>query len=223
VIRRRRDNEAALYDLDPAARLTAARGTSPRETERLKRGGAGWPPFSPGVVNAWLLLVTTKPPGWRDPLLEWPEQPLMVGAVHEGFLYPDPVGFWTEVRSWATTVVRTRVSDWTVTEALGVSALVHLGGDPDTAVTRLALARATCRPHVLLFLDEPSWAAAALDPVETELHPIPDPHRVGQVYQGLWGRLADGTIVGKAPQHPAMHQLYESAGMGHFLAAVPPD
>ena len=221
MVRRRAAD--GLYDDGPAARREAAHALRPREIDRLQRAAAGWPPLSPGVLNAWLMLVTTKPPGWRDPLLAWPELPLAAGTVHEGFLYPDPIGFWAEVRRWATTVVRTRVKAWTVTEALEVSALVHLGSDADTASSRLALARATCRPHVILFLDEQSWAAAALEPSWSEGHEIPDPHRVAQVYQGLWGRMGDGTIVGKSPQHPTMHRLYDSADMGHFLATVPVD
>jgi len=219
----RRRTSDGLYDDAPATRRSAARALRPRDVDRLRRATAGWPPLSPGVLNAWLLLVTTKPPAWRDPLLAWPEQPLAAGAVHEGFLYPDPIGFWAEVRRWATTILRTTMPTWTVTETLEVSALVHLGTEADTAASRLALARATCRPHVLLFLDEASWSAAALEPQDVESHQMPDPHRVGQAYEGWWGRIADGTIVGKAPQHPAMHQLYESAGMGHFLAAVPGD
>ena len=59
-----------------------------------------WPPYSPGSVNAWLLLVTTKPPSWQDDLVRWEEQPLTLGKAHEGFFYPDPLAFWAEVRKW---------------------------------------------------------------------------------------------------------------------------
>jgi hypothetical protein len=217
--RRRGSDDALLFGTDPAARLDAARALRPRDLHRLRTAAAGWPPLSPGALNAWMLLVTTKPPRWRDPLLSWPEQPLTAGTVHEGFLYPDPIGFWTEVRRWITTLARTRQPDWTMTEALAVAALVHLGDDTE----RLGFACDVCRPRVLLFLDEPSWTAAALRPARTEAHHVPDPHRAGQIYQGLWGRLEDGTIVGKAPQHPTMHRLYDVTDMSRFLTAVPSD
>jgi hypothetical protein len=204
-----------LHGRDPAARLAAARALKAKAVAKLQP--AGWPPLSPGAVNAWLLLVTTKPPQWRDPLLAFPEAPLTAGHPHEGFLYPDPVGFWAEVRRWATTVARTRRPGWTVTEALSVSALVHLGDEP----ARLALARAACRPAVVLVLDEPAWRAAGFEPARVEPHHVPDPHRTGQVYQGLWGTLPDGTVVGKAPQHPTMHRLYRASDMDRFLASCP--
>jgi len=170
-------------------------------------------------VAAWLLLVTTKPPHWRDPLLAFPELPLTAGNPHEGWFYPDPVGFWPEVRRWVTVVLRTRQPAWTVTEALATSALVHLADDPG----RLALARSAIHPHVVLVLDEPAAQAARLEPLQLIGHHVPDPHRAGQVYQGWWGRLADGTIVGKAPQHPSAHRFYRATDMDRFLAACPPD
>jgi hypothetical protein len=41
------------------------------------------------------------------------------------------------------------------------------------------------------------------------------------VYEGFWGATADGTVVGKAPQHPAMHNLYRAEDMDRFLASAP--
>ncbi|MBA2283494.1 MAG: hypothetical protein M3527_00845 [Actinomycetota bacterium] len=212
-LRRPRRLPDALYGPDQAARLEAAAELSPKVAARVAAGVDGWPPLSPGALNAWLLLVTTKPPHWRDRLLSFPEQPLTAGHPHEGFLYPDPLGFWAEVRRWTLVVARTRNPAWTITEALSTSALVHLG----EGVGRLALARDTCRPAVLLFLDEPAWGASGLTPQRSTAHHVPDPHREGQVYQGFWGTLPDGTVVGKAPQHPTMRRLYRSEDMDRFL------
>jgi hypothetical protein len=50
---------------------------------------------------------------------------------------------------------------------------------------------------------------------------IPDPHRLGTVYEGWWARLPDGSVIGKSPQHPASHRLYRSADMDVFLEAAP--
>jgi hypothetical protein len=209
-----------LASVDPGARLEAVAALKPRAVEKLRGRARGWPPLSPGSVASWLLLVTTKPPQWRDPLLAFPEQPLTAGHPHEGWFYPDPVGFWAEVRRWATLLVRTRQPAWTGTEALAVSALVHLADEPG----RFAAARDACRPHVVVFLDEPALQAARLDLVDVVQHQLPDPHRDGQVYQGLWGRHpASGAVVGKAPQHPSAHRLYRSADMDRFLLALPGD
>lgn len=209
----------ALVSPDPAVRLAAAARVEGRALKKLRQRASGWPPLSPGSVGSWLLLVTTKPPHWRDPLLEYPEQPLAAGHPHEGWFYPDPVGFWAEVRRWATLIARTRVRSWTGTEALAVSALVHLADDP----SRLDVARAALRPHVVLFLDEPAAQAAAVEPTAVEHRRVPDPHRDGQAYEGWWGRLDDGTIVGKAPQHPSAHRLYRTSDMDGFLLACPAD
>ncbi len=162
------------------------------------------------------MLVTTKPPTWRDPLLPWREQPLSVGTPHEGFLYPDPLGFWTEVRRWIVLLLRAEEPSWDASEALGVAALVHVGADP----AALDVAMTTCRPQVVLFLDEPAWRAAGWQ-VDARPHHIPDPHRAGQVYQGFWGRAVDASgraiEVGKAPQHPSTHRLYRREDMDGFL------
>lgn len=218
---RRRDPapDPGLYADDPVARLAAARALGAKEAARLRAASEPWPSLSPAAVNAWLLLVTTKPPQWADDLVPWPEGPRSTGEPHPGFLYPDPIGFWGEVRKWCAAVVGTRVRGWDTTEAVSVSALVHLGQEPD----RLRHALTVTRPHVVLFLDEPSWQAAGFEPVAVEPHHVPDPHRDGQVYQGLWGRLVDGTILGKAPQHPTMHRLYRWGDMAHFLDSCPTD
>lgn len=195
--------------------MAAARALSPRAAAKLTRSVKGWPDNSPGAVNAWLLLVTTKPPTWRDPLLEWREAPLSVGRPHEGFLYPDPVGFWAEVRRWVVDTLRGFERTWDVSEALAVSALIHVGRHPNA----LSVAMRTCRPATVLFLDEPAWQASGWD-VAPNPFEIPDPHRPGQSYQGFWARRADGVVVGKAPQHPTMHRLYDAADMTAFLRTL---
>src|SRR5207245_650073 len=58
------------YSPDPAERLEGARAQGRRARRALlERAGDQWPPYSPGAVNAWLLLVTTKPPAWKDDLV----------------------------------------------------------------------------------------------------------------------------------------------------------
>ena len=134
--------------------------------------------------------------------------------MHEGFLYPDPLGFWTEVRRWSVACLRSREPRWDASEALAITALVHVGD--------AAAALAVCRPAAVLFLDEPAWQTSGFDGAgRVALHHIPDPHRDGSVYQGLWSVLPDGRIVGKAPQHPSAHRFYRAADMDTFLAALP--
>jgi hypothetical protein len=219
VFRRRANPDDALYAGGPADRLDAARRLDAKAVRRVQAAVDDWPALSPSAANAWLLFVTTKPPQWRDPLLEFPEGPLTLGEPHPGFLYPDPIGFWGEVRRWAGALARTRAPGIGTTDAVAVSGLVHVGDQP----ARVAMAMAVVRAEVVVFLDESAWAAAALAPERVQAHHVPDPHRPGQVYQGLWGRLEDGSIVGKAPQHPAMHRLYDHADMDRFLASCPRD
>ena len=175
----------------------------------LTDAAAQWPADSPGAANAWILLVTTKPPTWRDPYVLWRDAPPTVGEPHEGFFYPDPLGFWAEVRHWATVATGLPTSD-----ALSVAALLHGGGRLDWAVTLM-------RPRVVLFLDEPAWQSAQLDisgrPISWH---IPDPFRTGQVYEGWWARTVDGRLAGKAPQHPAAHNLYRRDDMDDFLQSA---
>ncbi len=204
-----------LFDGDPAVRLSAARNLSRRARRRLAEV-ADWPTDSPGARNAWLLFVTTKPPSWRDPLHPWPDGPLTLGEPHDGFLYPDPIGFWNEVRRWALELLRLQQPDWSTAESLSLTALVHVGADP----SRLRAAMDACAPRLLVFLDEPAWQAADLDVATTPLA-IPDPHRPGQVYEGWWGTTADGSVVGKAPQHPTMHRLYDAGDLSYWLRAAP--
>jgi hypothetical protein len=183
----------------------------------LKRASP-WPPHSPGALNAWLLLVTTKPPSWRDPLFVWRELPPTLGEPHEGFFYPDPLGFWTEVRHWSLVVGRLAEPGWDVGQALSVTCLLHVGDAPE----RLSWALDLLRPRVVLFLDEPSRAASGLTIVATP-YAIADPHRPGQSYEGFWGVDSHGLVVGKSPQHPASHKLYRSTDLDGFLAAAPLD
>ncbi len=197
-----------LYAADPLVRFAAASRLPARQQRALLSQAGEWPPDSPGALNAWLLLVTTKPPTWRDSLLLWRELPPTLGAAHEGFFYPDPLGFWAEIRHWATTVVGAPMS-----EALSVTTLLH--------GQRLDWALRLMRPHVVLFLDEPAWQGAELTAIRAT-HRVPDPHRPGQVYEGWWGRTEDDAlIVGKAPQHPATHRLYGRHDMDAFLRSVP--
>ena len=52
-------------------------------------------------------------------------------------------------------------------------------------------------------------------------HHINDPHREGQVYEGFWSTGDDGLVIGKAPQHPTMHNLYREEDMLAFLRSAP--
>jgi hypothetical protein len=182
----------------------------------LERVPKDWPPYSPGSVNAWLLLVTTKPPAWQDDLVLWEERPLTIGEAHEGFFYPDPLGFWAEIRKWTLELLKPHAPEWGVNEALSVTTLVHQADDP----IRLQHALELCQPRTILFLDEPSWERSALT-VKQVPHYIHDPHREGQVYEGFWGERAGGAAVGKAPQHPTMHNLYREEDMLAFLRSAP--
>lgn len=199
-----------LYADDASARLHAAVHVHPKQRRQLERQAATWPADSPGAINAWLLMVTTKPPTWRDPLFEWREQPPTLGAPHEGFFYPDPLGFWSEIRHWATKIV-----DLPITEALTVSAVLH-GADRLPEILELTQAA------VVLFLDEPAWQSSRLA-VSRHSFSIRDPFRAGKTYDGWWGFAVDEPrkiIVGKAPQHPAAHKLYDRADMDRFLTAA---
>ena len=205
-----------LYANDPALRLDAARALRGRGRKRaLARAGA-WPADSPGSVNAWLLFVTSKPPTWRDPLHPWVERPLTIGAPHEGFLYPDPIGFWDEVRRWAVELFRLHEPTWSAAESLSLTSLVHVGADPD----QLVAAQRLCEPRTVVFLDEPAWRSTTIDVAITPFA-VPDPHRPGQVYEGWWGTTPGGAVVGKAPQHPTMHRLYRAEDLTAWLRAAP--
>lgn len=194
----------------------AARSLSARRRRRLLDEVTAWPTASPGSRNAWLLLVTSKPPTWRDPLLPWPGARLTLGEPHEGFLYPDPAGFWREVRRWSIELLRAEEPTWSTAESLALTTLVHVGEDP----SHLAMATSTCRPRMVVFLDEPAWRSAGID-VAVDRLAVPDPHRPGQVYEGWWGTLADGAVVGKAPQHPIMHRLYAAEDLSQWLRSAP--
>lgn len=205
-----------LFSERPAERLTAARSLSRRARRRVLESLPPWPADSPGACNAWLLFVTTKPPGWRDLLIPWPGGPLTLGEPHPGFLYPDPIGFWTEVRRWSIALLRVHEPAWSTAECLALTTLVHVGNHAE----HLTLATTTCRPRVTVFLDDPAWQQAALD-VATAKLAIPDPHRAGQTYEGWWGTTAGGAVVGKSPQHPTMHRLYRSDDLARWLRAAP--
>jgi hypothetical protein len=162
-------------------------------------------------------MVTTKPPSWEDPLVRWRDSPLTLGVPHEGFFYPDPLGFWAEVRRWALVLFRVVEPGWDTAEALALTSLLHTGGAPE----RLARALEVHRPRVVVFLDEEAWAASRLPVAQPLAHRIPDPHRPGQSYEGFWARDAERRVVGKSPQHPAAHRLYRAADLDAYLAAAP--
>lgn len=150
--------------------------------------------------------------------MPWTDHPPSLGAANEGFYYPDPLGFWAEIRRWSVELFRLQQRDWSPPDALALTSLVHVGDDTST----LARAQELCRPRVMLFLDEPSWVMSGLD-VERVSHYIADPHRARQVYEGFWGRMSDGRVVGKSPQHPTTHNLYREKDMLSFLRSAPLD
>ncbi len=203
---------------------------SPRADERLQAGAAAkgrarravldqvgdWPPNSPAAVNAWLLLVTTKPPTWHDNLVLWEDHPPSLGRANEGFYYPDPLGFWAEIRRWSLELFQLQYPRWGPPDALALTTLLHLGDESD----RLSRAMELSEPQMILFLDEPSCVRSGLQ-VRQVAHHINDPHRPGQVYEGFWGRTPDGRVVGKAPQHPTTHNLYRDDDMIGFLRSAP--
>ncbi|HEX2048441.1 MAG TPA: hypothetical protein VHF27_11790 [Acidimicrobiales bacterium] len=205
-----------LFSVQPEERLRAAATVSRRARRALEEEATGWPPHSPASINAWLLLVTTKPPTWRDPLVGWDERPPTLGRAPEGFYYPDPLGFWSEVRRWALELFRLRDPAWSQPEALSLTTLLHLGDVPE----RLEQAMDLSSPQMVLFLDEPSWEASGLQ-VRQVHHHIADPHRPGQFYEGFWGHTPDGRVVGKSPQHPTTHNLYRAEDMLGFLRSAP--
>lgn len=154
--------------------------------------------------------------------MRWPEEGPTLGGPHPGFFYPDPLGFWTEIRRWIVALVPAPASPppggWGLPEQLAVSALVGGLASPEALCPVLG----TCRPRCVLFLDEAAWAAGEITLVgHTVAHHIPDPHRANQVYEGFWGRTGDGVVVGKSPQHPAAHRLYGPGAMQGFLRAAP--
>ncbi|MDQ3977962.1 MAG: hypothetical protein M3314_00195 [Actinomycetota bacterium] len=205
-----------LFSLRADERLQAARSQKKRDRKTLLERVGAWPDYSPGAVNAWLLLVTTKPPSWQDTLVPWKERPLTLGEAHENFFYPDPLGFWAEVRTWSLQLVRLQQPTWSTPDALAVTMIVHANDEPG----RLKRAMDLCRPHVVVFLDEPSWEQSGLE-VSRVPHYIKDPHRPKQVYEGFWGKTPEGLVVGKAPQHPTMHNLYRREDMNSFLRSAP--
>ena len=209
--------KSLLFSARADERLDAARAQSKRARAALTAGAGEWPPNSPGSLNAWLLLVTTKPPVWRDPVLTWHDRPLALGEANESFFYPDPLGFWSEIRKWSQELFRLRYPTWGLGESLALTTLLHVGEDPGRFRTAVDL----FSPRVILFLDEPSWLASGLEVERSVNHYIKDPHRAGQVYEGFWGQAADGVVVGKSPQHPTTHKLYRPGDMAEFLRAAP--
>jgi len=178
-----------------------------------------WPPNAPGSLNAWLLLVTNKEPVWRDPMVQWQDLPLTLGTPNQGFYYPDPMGFWAEIRKWTVELFRLREPRFSSSDALALTALLPTAGHSE----RVARAIEVFEPRVVLFFDEPSWAdsLALFDVDELVPHYITDPHRPKQTYEGFWAQRRDGLVVGKAPQHPATHNLYKADDILGYLRSAP--
>ncbi len=175
-----------------------------------------WPPNSPAAINAWLLFATTKPPTWHDNLVLWEDHAPSVGRANEGFYYPDPLGFWAEIRRWSLELFHLQHPTWGPPDALALTTLLHVGDKPE----RISRALELSAPQMILFLDETSWERSGLE-VRQVHHHIEDPHRPGQVYEGFWGHTPDGRVVGKAPQHPTTHNLYRAEDMIGFLRSAP--
>jgi hypothetical protein len=152
-------------------------------------------------------------------MLQWQDLPLALGHAHQGFYYPDPMGFWAEIRKWAVELFRPRQPRWGAPEALALTALLPAGGAPE----RVARAVEAFDPRLVLFLDEPSWAASRtlFDIAEQVPHYITDPHRPKQAYEGFWGTTTGGVVVGKSPQHPATHNLYRTDDIAGYLRSAP--
>jgi hypothetical protein len=98
--------DEGLFSPRADERLRAARAAKRRVRHGLDDRARDWPPNSPAAINAWLLLVTTKPPTWRDNLVLWEDHPPTLGRANEGFYYPDPLGFWAEIRERSGLEVR---------------------------------------------------------------------------------------------------------------------
>jgi hypothetical protein len=209
-------SDPRLFSARADERLHAARTLSRRAKKSLEEAAADWPDHSPGSLNAWLLFVTTKPPIWQDNLVLWKDLPPTLGEAHENFFYPDPLGFWAEVRRWANQLVRLQQPNMSVPDTLGVTTLVHINDE----VARFERTMQICRPRLVLFLDEPSSERSGLRFSHVH-HYITDPHRPKQVYEGFWGKTEDGVVVGKAPQHPTTHNLYRAEDMSGFLRSAP--
>jgi len=213
---RRSSSDPLIFSPRADERLRAAHTIKGRGRRALEERGHDWPPNSPAAINAWLLLVTTKPPTWHDDLVLWEDHPPSLGRANEGFYYPDRLGFWAEIRRWSLALFQLQNPAWGPPDALALTTLLHLGDE----TARMARAVELSAPQMILFLDEPSWEHSGLE-VRQVAHHITDPHRPGQVYEGFWGRTPDGRVVGKAPQHPTTHNLYRDEDMFGFLRSAP--
>jgi D-alanyl-D-alanine dipeptidase len=131
--------------------------------------------------------------------------------------YPDRLGYWSEVRRWITVLVRSAWPDAHTQEVLSAAAVLH-GQEPAAALASIAVAR----PRVVVALDDGAVdLLPATSPTARESVTIRDPHRPRQAYAGWWAVTEDGTVVGKAPQHPAAHNFYRHSDLDSFLAAAP--
>ena len=105
------------------------------------------------------------------------------------------------------------------TEALALTTLLPAGGQPD----RVARAVEAFEPRLVLFLDEPSWAASRASSTSASRCPTTSPTPTGpkQAYEGFWATRRDGVVVGKSPQHPATHNLYRADDIVGYLRSAP--
>ena len=205
---------------DPEDRLDAARAQGKRATKALAERVGDWPPNAPGSLNAWLLLVTTKEPVWRDPMVHVAGPPADPRRrPTRASTTPTPWASGPRSASGRSSCSASRQPRWAATEALALTTLLPAGGQPD----RVARAVEAFEPRVVLFLDEPSWAGSLglFDVVELVPHYITDPHRPKQVYEGFWAQRRDGVVVGKSPQHPATHNLYRADDIMGYLRSAP--
>ena len=133
---------------------------------------------------------------------------------------PTPWASGAEIRKWSVELFRLREPRWAATEALALTTLLPAGGQPE----RVARAIEVFEPRLVLFLDEPSWAAsrALFNGVEQMPHYITDPHRPKQVYEGFWSVRDDGVVVGKSPAAPG-HPQPLPGRRHHRLPAVGAD
>lgn len=212
-----------LWSPSPSTRLATATSLGPRQQRRALAKAQGWPAHSAGSINAWLLLLSSKPATWDSELSTWRDQPPTLGRPHQNFFYPDPLSFWAEVRRWSTQLLSRVLHPCPTSAALSLTALVHVGDEAE----RVAWARRALQPGIVLFLDEAACALASTSG-EAGAHvpyrstyAIADPWRPGQRYEGSWAVEADGTVVGKAPQHPAANRFYRARDLAGFLAAAP--
>ena len=153
-----------LYANDPARRLEAARALHGRAPKKALAAHGRLAGRLARLLQRVAALRHHEAPSWRDPLHPWVERPLTIGEPHEGFLYPDPIGFWDEVRRWAVELFRLHQPAWSTSESLSLTTPRARRRRPRAARVR---AQRLCQPRMIVFLDEPAWQSAAIDVATT--------------------------------------------------------